>query len=152
MHPLLNLALCALSRANSALSCANTPLASAELLTAVSHLQRLHKQTAAAPHYRLGVHELLLAWHATTGTPEDRAITYGNAIQTAISGAATPMRTRIPLSCLDLPQLTYNALRRAGYAYIDELRGLTDAQLLHIRGIGPLGAQQISASLRRCVA
>lgn len=147
MHPLVNLSLCAIKRATSALTTKQHNLATAELLTATSHLLRL-RNLETKPLHRLSAHDLLRLWYETTGTHEQRLIAYGNRIQAEVSGCAAPLSIRLPLSHLGLPQTAYGALRRAGYTYVDELRGLTDAQLLHIKSIGPLSVAQIRAKLQ----
>jgi DNA-directed RNA polymerase alpha subunit len=68
----------------------------------------------------------------------DRIVAYGNAVQSHLLSPVASS-TRLHLSALDLPQLTYGALRRAGYTYTDEVSGLTDAQLLTVRNLGPKG-------------
>jgi hypothetical protein len=152
MHPLVNLSLCAIKRATSALATKQHNLTAAELLTATSHLLRL-RTLEAKPLRRLSAHALIGLYHSTqpTPNPEDRLVAYGNAVQSwLLSPDATTSRTL--LSDLNLPQLTYGALRRAGYTYADEVSGLADAQLLTVRNLGPKGVSLLREALSRHTA
>lgn len=53
------------------------------------------------------------------------------------------------LSELELPLMTYNALRRAGYTYVDEIADFTEDDFLRIRQIGLGGVSHILDRLER---
>jgi hypothetical protein len=168
---LLNLSLCAAHRARLALQAddeprslrewtssdlwlsraAATPLAATPLLTTPLAATPL----SPSPYRlrRLSAHALIGLYHSTqpTPNPEDRLVAYGNAVQSwLLSPDATTSRTL--LSDLNLPQLTYGALRRAGYTYADEVSGLADAQLLTVRNLGPKGVSLLREALSRHAA
>lgn len=139
-----------LSRA--ALSChAATPLAATPLATTPLATTPL----SPSPYRlrRLSAHALIGLYHSTQPSLnlEDRLVAYGNAVQSwLLSPDATTSRTL--LSDLNLPQLTYGALRRAGYTYADEVSGLADAQLLTVRNLGPKGVSLLREALSRHAA
>ena len=97
---------------------------------------------------QLSSQDLLTLYHSipSTANPEDRIVAYGNAVQSHLLSPVSSS-TRLHLSALDLPQLTYGALRRAGYTYTDEVSGLTDAQLLTVRNLGPKGVSLLRDKL-----
>ena len=97
---------------------------------------------------QLSSQDLLTLYHSipSTANPEDRIVAYGNAVQSHLLSPVASS-TRLHLSALDLPQLTYGALRRAGYTYTDEVSGLTDAQLLTVRNLGPKGVSLLRDKL-----
>lgn len=173
---LLNLSLCAAYRADLALAeddesrshrewlssdlwlsrHAATQLSSHAATPPRSHAAKQPSSLAATPPSslaakqprRLGPHELLTLYHATSGLPEDRIVAYGNAIQSwLLSPEASSPRPRI--ADLNLPQLVYGALRRAGYTYLDQVSHLTDAQLLSVRNLGPKGLSLLRGKLQR---
>jgi DNA-directed RNA polymerase alpha subunit len=59
--------------------------------------------------------------------------------------ATGPRRTH--LNELDVPTRVYNALRRAGYTYVDELNDLNDETLLFLKNLGPTGVQEVRTAL-----
>lgn len=162
---LLNLSLCAAHRACLALQADDEPRSLREwtssdlwLSRAAAALSR-HATTPLAttpvspsPYRlrRLSAHALIGLYHSTQPSLnlEDRLVAYGNAVQSwLLSPDATTSRTL--LSDLNLPQLTYGALRRAGYTYADEVSGLADAQLLTVRNLGPKGVSILREALSR---
>ena len=74
-------------------------------------------------------------------------LSFGNAVVNHY--CSPPPRERIPLAVLQIPQLTYGALRRAGFTYLDEVSHLTDRQLRLIRGIGDHGVQIIHSMVKQ---
>ena len=100
----------------------------------------------------LSSHDLLTLYHSLPPKThlEDRIVAYGLAVQAHCLGPTDPT-TRISLRSLDLPRRIYGALRRAGYAYADELSCLTDKQLLCIKDFGPGSLATLRRSLS-CVA
>jgi hypothetical protein len=99
---------------------------------------------------QLSSQDLLILYHSlpSTANPVDLIVAYGNAVQSHLLSPVASS-TRLHLSALDLPQLTYGALRRAGYTYTDEVSGLTDAQLLTVRNLGPKGVSLLREALSR---
>lgn len=90
---------------------------------------------------RLTPPELESLFYRHRGDEIDRIVAFGRAL--ADYYLQTPPNNRIPLSQLPIPQLTYGALRRSGYTYLDEIAQLTDLQLRLIRGIGALGSRRL---------
>ena len=163
---LLNLSLCAAHRACLALQADDEPRSlrewtSSDLWLSCAAATPLAATPLAAtplspsPYRlrRLSAHALIGLYHATQPSLnlEDRLVAYGNAVQSwLLSPDATTSRTL--LSDLNLPQLTYGALRRAGYTYADEVSGLADAQLLTVRNLGPKGVSILREALSRYAA
>lgn len=168
---LLNLSLCAAHRACLALQADDEPRSLREWTSSDLWLSRAALSCHAAtplpttplpltplspsPYRlrRLSAHALIGLYHSTQPSLnlEDRLVAYGNAVQSwLLSPDATTSRTL--LSDLNLPQLTYGALRRAGYTYADEVSGLADAQLLTVRNLGPKGVSILREALSRHVA
>lgn len=101
----------------------------------------------------LSSHDLLTLYSSLPpGTRlEDRVVAFGLAVQAHCLGPTDPT-TRISLRSLDLPRRIYGALRRAGYAYADELSCLTDKQLLCVKDIGRGSVATLRRALRCVVA
>jgi len=59
---------------------------------------------------------------------------------------------RVPLSELPLPLMTYHALRRGGYRYVDEVEHLADDELLKLRQLGSKGLTALRTALSSCAA
>lgn len=81
--------------------------------------------------------------------PDDMPLSWARNLN---SDGATPcphfiQHRATALSWLDLPTLTYNALRRAGYHEIEDVAALSDHDLRHIRGIGVQGVQIIRQAI-----
>jgi hypothetical protein len=54
------------------------------------------------------------------------------------------------IDSLSLSTMTYNALRRGGVEYVDDLLELGSQRVHRFRQIGAKGIQEISAALARC--
>lgn len=94
---------------------------------------------------RLGPYQLLTLYWSSPGVGEDKILAFANTLTDYYLNADN--LNRIPLSDLNLPNYTYNALRRAGLAYVDELTELRDEQILQIKNIGDLGLRNIQKAL-----
>jgi len=100
------------------------------------------------PQRRLTSHQLHSLYNSIclTTTYEGRVVAYGDAVQSWLLNpdAEDP---RLPLSALGLPRRIYNALIRAGYTAVDEVRGASDARLLSVRGLGRKGLSILRQAL-----
>lgn len=94
---------------------------------------------------RLGPYQLLTLYWSSPGRGEDKILSFANALTDYYLNADN--LNRVPLSDLNLPNYTYNSLRRAGLAYVDELIDLRDEQILQIKNIGDLGLRNIQKAL-----
>lgn len=99
--------------------------------------------------------QLSSLWHDTLrpgahyGSAE-HVVAFGNAVQRyclGSQGSTTSAATNAPLSTLQLSRRVYNALRRFGYSTVAELRLATDRELLSVKGLGPLGVDEIRRRL-----
>lgn len=94
---------------------------------------------------RLGPYQVLTLYWSSPGQGDDKILAFANTLTDYYLNADN--LNRIPLSDLNLPNYTYNALRRAGFAYVDELIDLRDEQILQIKNIGDLGFRNIQKAL-----
>lgn len=96
-------------------------------------------------HLRPSPTELLTLWQQTMGYGEQRIVAFANAVLDA--ALIDPNEHRETLDTLSLPTHTYNALRRAGLVYVDQLSWMSKLQLLSIKGIGEGGVRWIEDAL-----
>jgi DNA-directed RNA polymerase alpha subunit len=85
----------------------------------------------------------------------EHVVAFGNAVQRYCLGpqvSSPSANTAAPLSTLQLSRRVYNALRRFGYSTVAELRLATDRELLSVKGLGPLGVDEIRRRLWDYVA
>jgi hypothetical protein len=76
-------------------------------------------------------------------------LAFCNDLVTALRNGQMPALPRTPISELEIGTTTCNALRRAGFSYLDEIELLSTAQLTCIKRIGELGAAEIGLAVRR---
>lgn len=79
----------------------------------------------------------------------ERVLAFCNDLVTALRNGQMPDVPRTPLGELELSTMAINALRRAGFSYLDEIELLTTEQLLRIHRIGELTAAEIMHAIRR---
>lgn len=92
--------------------------------------------------------EVLQLWHRQLGHDSQfsRVIAFANELMRTLSTDRIAVRS--PLSDLNLPNRTHNALRRAGYDYIDEIEHLPPAQLGLLKHIGETSIRCIRKALK----
>lgn len=92
--------------------------------------------------------EVLQLWHRQTGhnSESSRLIAFANELMRTLSTDRSARRS--PLSDLNLANRTHNALRRAGFAYIDEIEHLPPAQLRLVNHIGETSIRCIREALK----
>lgn len=101
-----------------------------------------------APQATLTPSQVLRLWHRQPRTNEhNRLIAFSNDLARTLLQGQIPEQQRVLLNELNLPTLAYNALRRAGYTYIDEVAGLSARELQLINHVGPGLAQTIHKAL-----
>lgn len=79
----------------------------------------------------------------------DRVLAFCDDVVTTLRSGQMPDVPRTPLEELELSTMAINALRRAGFFYLDEIELLTTAQLLCVHRIGELTAAEIKHAVRR---
>lgn len=113
---------------------------------------------------RLTPIELLSLWRSTSSSSpsawtgdvfEQRLYRFSQALADHYLGCVTtnsattsprPLQ-RHSLSDLHLPTQHYNALRRAGYSYVDQLVGMTTRDLTSLKCLGDVGAARVLNAL-----
>lgn len=90
---------------------------------------------------RLSPIEARRLWYSLPGDVDTRVVAFANAI--ADQMLVTGLAHRIHLQELELPTLWYGALRRAGYEFVDEVVGLSYADLKTLKHVGHRGAMVI---------
>lgn len=90
-------------------------------------------------------YQLIDLWHRTPSGRgiEDRAIAFGNRVASFCLDEEEGADGRVALKSLDLPTMAYSALRRAGYQYVDQIKGFNATRLAEIKNIGPKMAARI---------
>lgn len=89
-------------------------------------------------------------WARRSHLPErERVLAFCNDLVTALRNGQMPDVPRTPLAELEISTLASNALRRAGFSYLDEIELLSTEQLLTIHRIGELTAAEIIQAIRR---
>ena len=90
-------------------------------------------------------------WARRSHLPErERVMAFCDDLIGALRTGQMPDVARTPLRELEFPtMLAFNALRRAGFSYLDEIELLTTEQLTSIRGIGEITAAGIMHAIRR---
>lgn len=89
-------------------------------------------------------------WTRRSHLPErERVLAFCNDLVAAVRSGQMPDVPRTPLGELELSTMAINALRRAGFAFLDELELLTTPQLLSIHRIGEQSAAEINHAIRR---
>lgn len=82
--------------------------------------------------------QVLRLWHRQPRTNEhNRLIAFSNDLARTLLQGQIPEQQRVLLNELNLPAMAYNALRRAGYTFIDEVDGLSTRELRLINHVGP---------------
>ena len=89
--------------------------------------------------------DFLRLWHQTMGYGEQRIVAFANAVLDLV--LVDPSADRPTLDSLSLPTHTYNALRRAGLLYVDQLSRMSKLQLLSIKGVGEGSVRCIEEAL-----
>jgi len=79
------------------------------------------------------------------GYGDQRIVAFANAVLDA--ALTDPNEHRETLDTLNLPTCTYNALRRAGLLYVDQLGWMSDLQILSLKGVGETGRRAVRAAL-----
>ena len=97
---------------------------------------------------RLEPWEALNLWSQMRGLERDRVVGFANALANHYQGRRQ-QEQRTPLKWLGRPTYQYNALRRAGYLYVEDVEGLDRAQLLVLHNVGPKGVRVIHAAIDR---
>lgn len=100
--------------------------------------------------------QLSSLWHDTLSPSvyygsAEHVVAFGKAVQRyclGSQGSVASAAADAPLSTLQLSRRVYNALRRFGYSTVAELRLATDRELLSVKGLGPLGVDEIRRRLR----
>lgn len=90
---------------------------------------------------RLSPIEARRLWYSLPGDDDQRIVAFANAIADRLQSHR--QRHRIHLQDLGLPTLWYGALRRAGYEFLDEVVGLSYADLKTLKHVGHRGARVI---------
>lgn len=98
-----------------------------------------------ATNLRPSPDDLLHLWQQTMGYGEQRIVAFANAVLDL--ALVDPNADRPTLDTLSLPTHTYNALRRAGLLYVDQLSWMSKLQLLSIKGVGEGGVRWIEEAL-----
>lgn len=97
---------------------------------------------------RLVDFEVWLLWCEMRGNERERVIGFATALANHYqSGRREEKRT--PLKWLGLPTYQFNALRRGGYLYVEDIEGLDAEQLLRLHNVGPKGVRVILAAVDR---
>ena len=92
--------------------------------------------------------EVLHLWHAQPRHNEhSRLIAFSHALVHLLQAGRASDEHRAPLSDLKLRTGVYNALRRAGYGYIDEIDGLPPQELLLVNHVGAASVCYIHEAL-----
>lgn len=103
-----------------------------------------------APLASLTPSQILHLWHQRPRTNHhSRVIAFANDLQRAIHTGHLPQVELTPLSELGLPTGTYNALRRAGYSFIEEIEAMPAQELLLVNLIGVSSIRYIKEALGR---
>lgn len=79
----------------------------------------------------------------------ERVLAFCDDLVTALREGQMPSLPRTPLGELEISTMAFNALRRAGFGYLDEIELLTAEELLKIHRIGDLTAAEIIHAVRR---
>lgn len=88
-------------------------------------------------------------WTRRTHLPErQRLMLFCNDLLRVFRSGQVPTLPRTHLSELKISTGVYNALRRAGFTWVDEVELLNSAQLMLIHRIGELGAAEIRHAIR----
>lgn len=89
-------------------------------------------------------------WARRSHLPErERVLAFCNDLVTALRSGQMPDVPRTPLTELEISTVAANALRRAGFSFLDEIELLTTPQLLSIHRIGEQTAAEINHAIRR---
>lgn len=92
--------------------------------------------------------QVLQLWHSQPRFNfHSQLIGFANALTRALQTGRLPQAGKVQLQELNLPTMAYNALRRAGYAYVEELEGLTANELLLINHVGATSVKQIQEAV-----
>jgi hypothetical protein len=97
---------------------------------------------------RLEPWEVLNLWAEMRGPEQDRVVGFANALANHYQGGRR-QEQRTPLKWLGLPTMQFNALRRAGYLYVEDVEGLDVQRLSHVHKVGPKGVRLILAAVDR---
>lgn len=79
----------------------------------------------------------------------ERVLAFCSDLVTALRDGRVPALPRTPLAELEIGLMAYNALRRAGFSYLDEIEMLGATQLMRFRQIGEHTAAEITEAVRR---
>ena len=97
---------------------------------------------------RLEPWEAWTIWCQIKGTERDRVLGFADALANHFQGLKWN-EPRTPLKWLDLPTYQYNALRRSGYEYIEDVERLTRKQLGIVPHVGIRGVRIIERALEQ---
>jgi len=92
--------------------------------------------------------EVLHLWHSQPRHNEhSRLIAFSHALVRFLQVGRAPDAQRAPLSDLKLRTGVYNALRRAGFCYVDEVDGLPPQELMLVNHVGAASVCYIHEAL-----
>lgn len=102
------------------------------------------------PLARLTPSQVLHLWNRQPRiNHHSRLISFANDLIRAVSTGSAPVVECTPLSVLGLPTGTYNALRRAGFSFVEEIEALPPRELQLINLIGATSLRYIREALDR---
>jgi hypothetical protein len=103
------------------------------------------------PLARLTPSQVLHLWNSQPRiNHHSRLISFANELIRAVQTGSVPAPVQAtPLSELGLPTGTYNALRRAGFSFVEEIEALPPRELLLVNLIGATSIDYIQDALRR---
>lgn len=94
--------------------------------------------------------KILQLWNSHPRVNEhSRLIAFSHDLVRTLSNAKVSEEHLTPLRDLGLTTGVYNALRRAGYGYVEEIDGLTTNELILVNHIGANSVKQIHDALTR---
>lgn len=97
---------------------------------------------------RLESWEAWKLWTEMRGLERARVIGFANALASHYQGGNREER-RTPLKWLGLKNYQANALKRAGYLYIEDVEAMQFDELLELHRLGSRGVTEIQAAIER---